>query len=129
MDDNEDMNNGIFEAKEMALKLKIRNIREGIIDKFVEDGIPTDNRDIRMLNEIMVSVDSEVTETAKLRNASSAQKGDEALKLAILERLTATPSGSSPASVEARKLLEVEVLDSSLKEGEDLNVDDFIAKD
>jgi len=126
---DQDINQGIFDAEELELKLEIRNIRKEVIHHFVRDGIPKDNRDIRMLNEIMTAVDQEVTETAKLRSQSMAQKGDEALKLAILEKLSSRPTGIAPVVNNPHDLLEVDVLSSSLKEGEELNVDDFIAKD
>jgi len=129
MDNKPDINNGIFDKDEMDLKLEIRGIRKEIIREFVKNGVPTDNRDIRVLNEVMLAVDSEVTETAKLRNANKAQKSDAALQAAILAKLTARPTTPAPAITSARELLEVEVLPTSLKEGEELHVDDFIDKE
>jgi len=43
------------------------NILNRVVDKMVEGDVPTDNRDIRVLKEVIEAIDNKVTERAKLR--------------------------------------------------------------
>jgi len=48
----------IFLPEETRLIKKSLDIREQMVDKLIEDGIPKDTRKIRVINEVLNSIDS-----------------------------------------------------------------------
>ena len=65
---------------------KTKNLREKIVDNFInENGLPTRSGDIRVLNEVMNSMDSNVTSTVELRLKHEENKQAEDLTEAIVE--------------------------------------------
>jgi len=65
---------------------KTKRIREKIVDNYInENGIPTRTSDIRVLNEVMNSMDSNITTTVDLRLKHEENKQTEDLTGAIVE--------------------------------------------
>jgi len=57
----------IFLPDEHRLIQKTLSIREKIVDEMVKDGVPTNSRDIRVLNEVLNSIDALVLGKADRR--------------------------------------------------------------
>jgi len=71
---------------EQRLILKTRKIRENIVDSYIENkGVPEKSSDIRVINEVLNSIDSNVTGVAELRLKHEENKQSEDMSEAIVE--------------------------------------------
>ena len=50
----------LFLPEEMRILNKTLRIREEVVDELVKDGVPTNSRDIRVLNEVLNAMDANV---------------------------------------------------------------------
>ena len=80
----------IFLPEESRLINKSLKIREQIVDKILEDGIPTDNRKIRVINELLSAMDNLVLGKAdrRLKKQENEDNGQltEIVRTFLLER-------------------------------------------
>lgn len=81
MEDNK-VNNGVYQHDEREILDKIKFIRVGIMDALTKDGVPTNSRDIRILNEVMSAAESSVhTEVANRIKYTDAQTASQTKEL------------------------------------------------
>jgi len=77
----------IFMPEEERILDKTLKLREQILDKFTEDGIPAKTSEIRVLNEIMNAMDSQVLGRVDRRQKYQENKNNEEAKEIIKELL------------------------------------------
>lgn len=53
-------NTGAYNQEELDTLEKAKRIRMGIVDAMVKDGIPDNTREIRLLNEVLMSMESSI---------------------------------------------------------------------
>ena len=104
-----------LEEEEILLK-KSLSIREKIIDKIIEkEGIPTDNRTIRVVNELLNSIDNQIL--GKVDRRLKKKDIDDNSKIRdniveLLSKVTINDTGESISEVEG------ELNDEDIVEGE-----------
>jgi hypothetical protein len=64
-----------------------QNVRESIIKDKIKGGVPTDNRDIRILNETMSGLDEQVTKIATIRTKHAEAQNLNAVREQIAEAI------------------------------------------
>jgi len=111
----------IFLPEESRLINKSLKIREQIVDKILEDGIPTDNRKIRVINELLSAMDNLVLGKAdrRLKKQENEDNGQltEIVKTFLLER--AKHKGSENRRVNKEVILDDSYQLEDIKPGED----------
>jgi len=67
MNREEQRNDSFYTSEESKILNKTMDIRMKIVDSMVEDGVPIKTNEIRVLKEVIESIDNKTTENAKLR--------------------------------------------------------------
>lgn len=76
----------VYTEEELEIINKSKNIRLQIVDAMTKDRVPTDSREVRVINEVLTSLDKTVHDTANTR----IKHQDSANKEAILDMVAET---------------------------------------
>lgn len=123
---------------ETRIIMKTREIREKMIDGYIVDnnGVPTDSRGMRIMNEIMTSLDGQVLGLADARLKNEGNAANASLSESIKEiftRVNSKNKNNAVTTLEETKLddkfLPENVLDGETKiEYQELSLDDIMKK-
>jgi len=103
-------NNSIYTEKEQAILEKTISVRSRIVDELTKDGqVPYKSGDIRVLNEVMNSLDVSVNNSANTRLKSEDTKNNAQLHEMVAAMLNQIDVNSDNKAV--NDVVEVELLD------------------
>ena len=123
--------NSFYTTDEERIRQKTKALREQMMDSITDDGIPKKVGDLRILNEVMNSLDSQVTETATLRARVSADEQEGKYLELVTNVLKNNVSGNFGIS-DQNIVLEEEYIPTDIVPGEmetetkRLSLDEFI---
>jgi len=121
----------VFNSNEERLLNKSLEIREKIIDEYIKHGVSNDNRDNRVINEILSSMDSLIINKSNQRLKSDSNKSNEAIVQAIAETLMASKKEMIERPITTTPILDVNIDTTTIVKGEDkleyeeLDLEDF----
>jgi len=122
----------IFLEEEERVLNKTLYLREDIVDNFIKGGLPEKVGEIRVINELLNSMDNQVLSRSDKRLKHTQNENDkdvtEIIKNILLETSTMVNVNDAPRDLD----VVIELKDSEVVSGEDkieyeeLNIDDFI---
>jgi len=122
----------IFLPEENRLLNKTIDIREKIVDHLLEDGLPHKTSEIRVINELLNSIDSQILGKVDRRLKNDDNKNQEDVVLIISEMLKNINAKKASVQIEERNIELTEglrpdeiVLGEDKIEYEELSLEDF----
>jgi len=115
-----DRDNFILEEEERILN-KTLSIREKIVDKMTEDGIPVKTSEIRVLNEVLNAMDSQVFGRIEKRQKQEDNNNNEKYLEMIRAIVLETEKLQSEVKTETieEPIIDIELSDEDIVPGED----------
>lgn len=92
-----EQNTIIYTESELALLEKTKKIRLDIADNMVKNGVPNNVGEIRVLNEVLTTLDKSVNETVANRLKHTENENKEALLDTVALALSNIDSSKTPA--------------------------------
>jgi len=126
-----DASNSIFTKEELELLALTRSVRVDIIKEMIRGGVPDKVNEIRVLNEMALSLDKNITDSANIRIKHTDASNTEATLNIVAEALKSVAKANMTPGEQLIELpVELDVDDfapgENVIEAEVLDVDDFI---
>ena len=127
---------GFFNSEENRILDKTMQLREDILDSMTADGIPEKTNEIRVIKEVIESMDKKVMDSANLRAKVNKDKSDTKMSELVIQTLK-NRAKYRHDTVPAERILELEesYIPDDVVEGEmemgpaELDANDYIYKE